>query len=445
MTTSVREQHARLLADVRRSEPRARLAQAASRSSFLLRVSRTVSAIQNSERALAATVSLLLEEMVDVAQVVVRAGAWQMAAAGFLEEPVRSASTRWVDDVSPAFEAHYARPVIEDIVVPTSGARRTALLAEVLVDEKVRDAVEPSGVEHLVTVPLTARGRTFGMLVLGRDRGFGFAGTHAFLEDLAERIAVGLDTNLLIAESQYVASVLRRSLAPSEPPEIPGLGVATYYRVAHQSEQVGGDFIDAFERHDDVLVLCGDVAGKGVEAAVAAKRIRNAVRTASMVDTRPDWILELVNRLLLAEAGAESEQLATVVLARLRREGDRTEVRLANAGHPAAHVVRADGALDPIAPSGVALALIDRVEYDQVTTVLEPGDTLVLHTDGVTEARGGDDLFGEERLRAQLRRVAALPPSAMVESVAVQVSEHIGDRVHDDIAIMAVQVQARPE
>jgi hypothetical protein len=440
VATSVRERHARLLADSRSSEPRARLAQAVSRAEFLLRVSRTVSAVQNPERALEAVATLLQEDMVDVAQVVVRTGPWQLSSAAVEgHEPV-TATVRWVDDPVDAFEQTLRRDVVEDVALPTSGRARRSALAALVTGEPAVAAVDGSDAEQLVVLPLRARGRSLGLLVLGRRRGFGFAGSHTFLEDLAERIAVGLDATLVVAESRYVASVLRRSLAPVEVPRVEGLDIATFYRVAHQSEDVGGDFFDIFgPTDDDVTVLCGDVAGKGVEAAVSAKRIRNAVRTASMVDRSPAWVLGLVNRVLASEADSYSERMATAVCARLRREEDAVRVDLANAGHPPMLVVRADGTVEDVDAAGVALGLIDSGEYAEARVSLGPRDTVVLFTDGVTEARGVDDMFGDERLRRLLGTVAGLPAPAVVEAIAVAVHDHLGDRRHDDIAVVAVQ------
>ncbi|MFC6288334.1 PP2C family protein-serine/threonine phosphatase [Nocardioides sp. GCM10027113] len=410
-----------------------------SRAEFLLRASRTASAVQNPERTLESLVSLLQEEMVDVAQAVVRTGPWQLTAAAVNgHEPVTT-STRWVDDPVEAFERTMQRETVEDVVLPSSGARRREALAAFFPEDAVKDAVDAVRGEQLVVIPLVARGRSLGILVLGRRHGFGFSGSHSFLEDLAERIAVGLDATLVVAESRYVASVLRRSLAPVETPSLPGLEVATYYRVAHQSEDVGGDFFDVFGTGEDATALCGDVTGKGVEAAVAAKRIRNAVRTSSMVERAPGWVLGLVNRVLVNESEELSERLATAVCARLRRQGDRVHVEIANAGHPPALVVRADGSVEAFENSGLALALLDGSEYAESQVALEPRDTLLLYTDGVTEARGAEELFGDARLRRVLHDVAGLAPKAMVEAIAVAVHDHLGDRRHDDIAVVAVQ------
>ncbi len=127
-----------------------------------------------------------------------------------------------------------------------------------------------------------------------------------------------------------------------------------------------------------------------------------------------------------------------MVCARLRRGDDHVRVDLASAGHPPALVLRAGGAVDEIPTTGVSLSLLDDAIYDTVRADLEPGDTLVLYTDGVTEARGAEDLFGDEGLRRTLAGLTALRPPAIVEAIAVAVSEHLGDRPHDDIALLAV-------
>ena len=443
MTTSVSERHARLLADSRSSEPRARLAQAVSRAEFLLRASRTVSAIQNPRRALEALVALLLEDLVDVVQVVVRSGPWQLAAVGTQGGRPRSEVGRTADGVPATVHAVLEHGLVEEVALPRAGAARDEAIHALFVDEQVREAMDALGVEQLAVLPLVARGRTFGVLVLGRGRGFGFPGSQPFLDDLGERVAVGLDSTMVVAESRYVANVLRRSLAPDRMPDKAGLDLASFYRVAHEAEDVGGDFIDVFGPDDDVLVLCGDVAGKGVEASIHAKRIRNSVRTAAQVRREPSWILGLTNRVVVSEAEEFDEALATATCMRLRPEESRLRADISNAGHPPTLLLRADSTVEEVVSPGVALGILDEGEYPEAVVHLEPGDTLLLYTDGVTEARGRDDMFGEERLQAALDGMGGLPARRIVDAVAIAVSEHLGDRPHDDIAVVAVQY--RPE
>lgn len=438
MSAPVREQQARLLADSRSADARARLAQAASRAEFLLRLSRTVSAIQNPQRALEALVALLLDDLVDIAQVLVGAGSWQLICGAVAGQSPTCSAQRAPEDTPLGLDTLIRRGIREEVLLPASGLLRRAALEQILEPHLV-DTVDHLGAEELVVLPLTARGRTFGLLLLGRTPGYSFSGSQNFLADLAERVAVGVDATMVVAESRHVANVLRTSLAPVTPPEVTGLDIATFYRVAQQSEALGGDFLDIHGPDDDLLLLCGDVAGKGVEAAVHAKRIRNAARTASIVDRAPSAILSLVNRVLVAEATEFSEGLATAVCARLRIGDAVAEVDLANAGHPPALVLRADGTVEQIDTWGVALALLEESEYPSVTVHLHPRDTLLLYSDGVTAARGASDLFGDQRLKTHLTQLGRLPASAIVESLAVAVSEHVGDRRHDDIAILAVQ------
>ena len=439
MSVSVRESQARLLADSRGADPGDRLAQAVSRAEFLLHVSRTLSAVQNPLRALEALTAILVEDLVDVAQVVVRSGGWQLYAGGVSGQEPRSGSTRRMDLRPDPLEQAMRRGVPEEVVLPAQGDDRASALRSLLVEDSLVDLVDERGTEHLVSVPLAARGQAFGVLLLGRARGFGFTGAHRFLEDLRERISTGLDVSLVVAESRHVASVLRASLAPAALPEVDGLELASYYQVAHTSADVGGDFFDVHGPHDDLTVVCGDVTGKGVEAAVHAKRIRNAVRTATHVERSPAWILELVNKVLVTEADGFSERLATATCLRLRLDEEVLRVDLANAGHPPALLLRADGNVEEVNAAGVALALVDGSGYAEVSLELRARDTLLLYTDGITEARGADDLFGEHRLPSLLRGLGGTPATAVVDSVAVAVSQHLGDRAHDDIAVVAVQ------
>jgi serine phosphatase RsbU (regulator of sigma subunit) len=142
---------------------------------------------------------------------------------------------------------------------------------------------------------------------------------------------------------------------------------------------------------------------------------------------------------LCAEADAFSESLATAVCARLQQDGDELRVDLASAGHPPALVLRADRTFEVVPAAGMALALLDDAAYDEHRLALRPGDTLLIHTDGVTEARGALDFFGDDRLHAVVAPLGGMPPTAVVEAVAVAVSEHLGNHTHDDIALLAVQ------
>lgn len=289
----------------------------------------------------------------------------------------------------------------------------------------------------LLTVPLRARGSTYGALTLARRAGEGFdADAVAFLGEVAVRVAIAVDATRALAESRRVAGVLSRHLHPPQLPELAGVRFGSYYRVATETEALGGDFYDVHGGPQDWTAVVGDVCGKGVTAAALTGRVRQSVRTAALVDRSPAFVLDLVNRTLIAEG---EETFVTAVCVRGRREGDALLVDLATAGHPRPWLVRHDGTLEQVPTTGVVLGLLADPGYADLTVRLEPGDTLLLYTDGVPEAPGRRDRFGDERLRDVLVATGAADAAVQVEAVAVAVSRHLGGRPHDDIAVLALQ------
>ncbi|MBD8868949.1 PP2C family protein-serine/threonine phosphatase [Nocardioides donggukensis] len=446
MGAPVRERQARLLADSRASDARARLAQASARSEFLLRTSRTASAVQHPTRAMEALVGVLVRELVDFAQVTVVSGIRQVTTAAVHEGPMETVVGPRADTLPAGIATLVGRAVPDQVPLPAGPVpTRRAAIDLLVAAPALADRLEAQGTEAVLALPLVARGRCFGLLLLARAAGSGFDDSaHPFLEELAQRISLALDTNLVVAESRHVASVLRRAMLPRAIPALPHLDVGSYLRVAHEHEEMGGDFFDLHGPEEDLTVVLGDVSGKGVEAAVHAKRITNAVRTASLVDRDPGRVLELVNRVLVSEADPESEMLATVVCARLRRRpGGGLDVDVANAGHPPAYLLSGDATVRALSVRHPALALLEEVGYDTDSHVLHPGDSLVLYTDGVVETGAPHDLFGEDRLTALLAGLGGVPAQVVVEQVAAAVSEHLADGDHrDDVAVVALRARA---
>jgi serine phosphatase RsbU (regulator of sigma subunit) len=289
----------------------------------------------------------------------------------------------------------------------------------------------------VLTLPLTARGTTYGALSLARRGGTGFdRAAVAFLEDLAHHVALILDTTRALADSRRVARVLSRAVTPPALPTLSGVELASYHQVAFEQDAVGGDFYDVHGGDAEWTVVMGDVCGKGVEAAVLTGKVRQAVRTAALVDRAPAAVLELTNRVLLGDA---EDTFVTAVCARGRRRADTLELDVATAGHPPPFVVRRDGSVAPVPVSGTVLGLLAGLDLSETRVSLAPGETCLLYTDGVLEAPGRRDRFGEERLRRVLEATGCCAVGAQVESLAVAVSAHLQDRAHDDIAILGVQ------
>jgi sigma-B regulation protein RsbU (phosphoserine phosphatase) len=220
-------------------------------------------------------------------------------------------------------------------------------------------------------------------------------------------------------------------------PVIPGLEIATAYRPAGDGTEVGGDFYDVFPAGPrDWVVALGDVSGKGVEAAVVTSVARNTVRALTVLGHELTEVLGGVDRVVSQH---ESDKFCTLVLVRLRRDGDGWDTTVAVGGHPPPLVLRPDSSPMVIGARGPLLGLLPEVAFSEERIDLTPGDTLLLYTDGVTEARGDGDYFGDERLLAWARDRDLSDVSALVDSLLAEVLRYQGGQPRDDIAVVAVR------
>src|SRR6185312_15911324 len=137
-----------------------------------------------------------------------------------------------------------------------------------------------------------------------------------------------------------VASILQASLRPPELPKLEGSVLAARYRPASDDIEIGGDFYDAWGEADDWSFVLGDVAGKGVEAAVVTGQARHTVRGAAAVDSDPSAVLRALNRML---DGTTTGRYVTAVYGRVHRTETGLRITLASAGHPPPLLVRATG------------------------------------------------------------------------------------------------------
>ena len=152
--------------------------------------------------------------------------------------------------------------------------------------------------------------------------------------------------------------------------------------------------------------MLGDVCGKGLEAAVLTGKIRNTVHALRPMARDHRRMLGLLNNALLK---SEHTRFVTLVLASVSRRGPDVGLRLTCAGHPPPLIVRSDGRVEEAQTRGTVVGALPTIETTTVEADLAPGETCLLFTDGITEARGGplgDDQFGEERLR---RRCPSAP------------------------------------
>ncbi len=244
-------------------------------------------------------------------------------------------------------------------------------------------------------------------------------------------------------EIRRLATTLQRTLLPPVLPAVPGVETATHYHHASPFE-VGGDFYDLFPLADGRWALfLGDVCGKGANAAAVTSLTRYTLRSAAVYDPDPAAVLTNLNTVLNQEVDSGYPRFCTVTFGVLTVEQDRCTLTLAAGGHPPGLLLRADGTVRYVEMQGGQLiGILPDARVVTTTVHLAPGDTFVLYTDGLIEARtGGDTRYSEEEL---LDFASTLPPVSAAGAVDALVGllNSLGDGVEDDTAVLAIGVPA---
>ncbi|MEU0793070.1 PP2C family protein-serine/threonine phosphatase [Amycolatopsis sp. NPDC005961] len=307
--------------------------------------------------------------------------------------------------------------------------------------------VLPAGfgpVGSIVVTPLPGHGVPAGALVLLRrgDRASFTGQEELFARLFAARAGAAMSAARVFALQASITDTLMRELLPPTLEQLGGVEFAGRYRPARDGERIGGDFYDVHPatpgEGDESLAVLGDVCGKGLEAAVLTGKIRTTLRALLPMAGDHHGLLSLLNRTL---ADRRDARFVTLVLASARREGATVRLRVTSAGHPPPLIVRADGRVEEADTRGSLIGVLPEIRSTTADVTLDPGETCLLYTDGIIEARGGplgDEMFGEERLRRSLTECANMPADAVVERIHMLASQWIGRGAHDDTAVLAI-------
>jgi sigma-B regulation protein RsbU (phosphoserine phosphatase) len=237
---------------------------------------------------------------------------------------------------------------------------------------------------------------------------------------------------------QRLVSTLQQTLLPPSLPAVPGVEVAAYYHPA-SADQVGGDFYDLFALSDGKWgFFLGDVSGKGADAAVVTSLARYTLRAAAVYDSDPLVLLEHLNTVLNQQY--HDRRFCTVLAGLLVRDADGWTVTLASGGHPPALLLRADGTAEYQHTSGGQLVgPLRDARFVSTTLRLDPGDTLLLYTDGLIEARVNSQRYSEDALRDFVAGIAPCTAPAVISSLTRLLAD-FGDGLDDDTALLALSV-----
>ena len=325
--------------------------------------------------------------------------------------------------------------------------------AQLLVEQLVRELGEQpllvaasdlpdqlvSHVGEVLAVPLVARRRLLGVLLAGRRSGTGYARDDGgLLLDLARRAALAVDNARLYEDRAAVAKALQASLLPPALPTVPHVEFGARYAAAGEGNEVGGDFYDVFALPDGQWsVAIGDVCGKGAEAAAITGLARNVLRLLGREGRQPQAVLQRLNSAIL-ELG-ERGRFCTASLATVLPAVDGLRVRLSCAGHPQPVLVTSTGRASLVGTSGSLLGVMEEIDVPADELFLEPGDALVFYTDGVTERRSGDRMFGEESLLASCAAAAGRAADAFAGHLEASARDFGHEPSRDDLAVLVVR------
>ena len=299
-----------------------------------------------------------------------------------------------------------------------------------------------------LAVPLVSQGELIGVLNLGprlSEQDYS-SDDRKLLDKLAAQAAPALRVAELVREQKAeaatrqrfeqeleVARLIQQNFLPRELPDLPGWQIAAYYRPARE---VGGDFYDVIPLPDGrVAFVVGDVTDKGVPAALVMSATRSVLRASAQRLVEPGAVLERVNDHLCPDM--PEKMFVTCLYGVLDPVSG--HLRFANAGHDLPYVKTGDGVVE-LRARGMPLGLMPGMAYEEKEATLEPGDSVLLHSDGIVEAHDSErDMFGFPRLKETVAGAAG--GQELIDRVLSDLEAFTGSDVEqeDDITMVTLQ------
>lgn len=343
-----------------------------------------------------------------------------------------------------ALDAFSALPITEEFThcdqLPGGATGRSGPLVALM---------QEFGLRYLL--PIRHGGRRFGFLLLGRKvTGLSYTAEEvSLLVTLANQVGVALQNSALyrqslekavLEEELVLARKIQQNLLPARPPEVPGYDIAARNV---PSQQVGGDFYDLVDLGGGrLLCAVADVSGKGVPAALLTSMLQASLRTQLKRVETPAEMLRNLNE--MAYQFTAPDQFATFFLGIL--DAASGEFRYANAGHNFPLRVAAGGDITELAEGGLLLGAFPGMTWPEGELRLLPGETLLLYTDGITEARPPllDEEYGEHRFTERLASAHGSPADRLLEEILDDVTRYAGGTPQDDVTLVVIHRAPEP-
>jgi serine phosphatase RsbU (regulator of sigma subunit) len=253
-------------------------------------------------------------------------------------------------------------------------------------------------------------------------------------QTISRQAALAIDNARLYHQQKEFAEAMQRSLLATEQPAPAGIELGFVYESAAQVD-VGGDVYDFLELDDGRLaVVLGDVTGHGIAATADMAMAKFVFRSLAREHPAPSDFLAHANEVVVGEIALG--KFITMTYVTVDRSG---RVVAASAGHPPPRVLLPDGSVEVLECGGLALGIDGGQAYGEVERQLTDGDTVVLYTDGVVEARSDSELFGVERLDEVLAASAGRSAQQIADAVVAASRAFAGDALPDDCAVVVIR------
>ncbi len=273
--------------------------------------------------------------------------------------------------------------------------------------------------------------------VLG-DRTFSRADI-SLAEELASRAVTAIENSRLFTERGRIARTLQEGLLPPSLEAPPGWETAVLFRAAGSANEVGGDYYDTIQLGDSWLSFVGDVAGKGARAAALTARARYTMISVAQLTGNAQTAVDRVNDAFLSMEGSPLCTLAAVRQPGMEPGGT---IEVLSAGHPLPYLVKNDGSVIPLGTTGPLLGFVHEPKWPYTAAEVEPGESVVLYSDGVLDTMSDDRRhFGEPSLIEVLRSRPAADAAELVDRLDRALLDFQGAEQRDDVAVLVLRRQ----
>ena len=339
--------------------------------------------------------------------------------------------------------------------------RRLARTEATLNVERIRASNRPLGLASdesevltragvALVAPFILKSRLLGFLTLGPKLSDEFYSLRdiELLETLCDHVGMAVENARLYRETTEkqrmereleVARRIQQMLLPKSFPRIRGLETRAMNR---PSEQVGGDYYDMLHLSENrVAITIADVAGKGVPAALLMASLQSSLRAEAGPDKTPSDVIRTLNKAVCGQTSGET--FITIFYGLLNLE-ERT-LHYCNAGQTPPFIVSKDGRVRRLDRTHIVIGVDHEAFYEDTTLDLKEGDLIFLYTDGITEEPGSeDDVYGEERLIANLLDSYDVALPEVLEIIHSDVVRYGGGKPQDDLTALALKIKAFP-